>query len=57
MRASIATALHGASAPQPENDNYAWLTWFADIVIESKAQTITRIHFLIDKRRMDSRED
>src|SRR3546814_19466432 len=31
------------------NDINAWLTWFADIVIEAQARTITRIRFLIDK--------
>ncbi len=29
-----------------------WLTWFADIVIEAQARTITRIRFLIDKTRL-----
>ena len=30
----------------------AWLIWFADIVIEAQARTITRIRFLIDKTRL-----
>lgn len=30
----------------------AWLTWFADIVVEAQARTITRIRFLIDKTRL-----
>ena len=34
------------------NDINAWLTWFADIVIEAQARTITRIRFLIDKTRL-----
>jgi Fic family protein len=34
------------------NDIDAWLTWFADIVIEAQARTITRIRFLIDKTRL-----
>src|SRR3546814_16839832 len=32
------------------NDINAWLTWFADIVIEAQARTIPRIRFLIDKK-------
>ena len=34
------------------NDIDAWLTWFADIVIEAQARTITRIRFLIEKTRL-----
>lgn len=34
------------------NEINAWLTWFADIVIEAQARTITRIRFLIDKTRL-----
>ena len=34
------------------NDIDAWLAWFADIVIEAQARTITRIRFLIDKTRL-----
>ena len=34
------------------NDINAWLTWFADIVIEAQARTLTRIRFLIDKTRL-----
>ena len=34
------------------NDIDAWLTWFAEIVIEAQARTITRIRFLIDKTRL-----
>lgn len=34
------------------NDIEAWLTWFADIVIEAQARTIIRIRFLIDKTRL-----
>lgn len=34
------------------NDIDAWLIWFADIVIEAQARTITRISFLIDKTRL-----
>ncbi|MDQ2763968.1 MAG: Fic family protein [Pseudomonadota bacterium] len=34
------------------NDINAWLGWFADIVIEAQARTITRIRFLIDKTRL-----
>lgn len=34
------------------NEIDAWLTWFADIVIEAQARTITRIRFLIDKTRL-----
>ena len=34
------------------NDINAWLRWFADIVIEAQARTITRIRFLIDKTRL-----
>jgi Fic family protein len=34
------------------NDIDAWLTWFADIVIEAQTRTITRIRFLIDKTRL-----
>lgn len=34
------------------NDIDPWLTWFADIVIEAQARTITRIRFLIEKTRM-----
>ncbi|MBJ7526861.1 MAG: Fic family protein [Sphingomonadaceae bacterium] len=34
------------------NDIDAWLTWFADIVIQAQARTITRICFLIDKTRL-----
>jgi Fic family protein len=37
------------------NDINTWLTWFADIVIEAQARTITRIHFLIDKTRLFDR--
>lgn len=29
-----------------------WLSWFADIVLEAQARTITRIRFLIDKTQM-----
>jgi Fic family protein len=34
------------------NDINDWLIWFADIVIEAQARTITRIRFLIDKTRL-----
>jgi Fic family protein len=34
------------------NDINAWLTWFAEIVIEAQARTITRIRFMIDKTRL-----
>ena len=34
------------------NEIDAWLAWFADIVIEAQARTITRIRFLIDKTRL-----
>jgi Fic family protein len=34
------------------NEIDAWLSWFANIVIEAQARTITRIRFLIDKTRM-----
>ncbi len=34
------------------NDIDAWLSWFADIVIEAQERTITRIRFLIDKTRL-----
>ncbi len=34
------------------NDIDAWLTWFADIVVEAQARTITRIRFVIDKTRL-----
>lgn len=34
------------------NEIDAWLTWFADIVIEAQTRTITRIRFLIDKTRL-----
>ena len=30
----------------------AWLGWFAEIVLEAQARTITRIRFLIEKTRM-----
>lgn len=30
----------------------AWLTWFAEIVVEAQARTITRIRFLIDQTRL-----
>ena len=32
-----------------------WLEWFADIVLEAQARTITRIRFLIEKTRMFDR--
>ena len=38
-------------ASQSNNIN-AWLTWFADIVVEAQARTITRIRFLIDKTHL-----
>src|SRR3546814_7699561 len=31
------------------NDINAWLTWFADLVIEAQARTLTRIPILVDK--------
>lgn len=34
------------------NDIDAWLAWFADIIIEAQATTLTRIRFLIDKTRL-----
>lgn len=34
------------------NDIDAWLAWFADMVIEAQARTITRIRFLIEKTRL-----
>lgn len=34
------------------NDIDAWLTWFAGIVIEAQARTITRIRFVIEKTRL-----
>ena len=34
------------------NEVDAWLAWFADIVIEAQARTITRIRFLIDKTHL-----
>lgn len=34
------------------NEINAWLKWFADIVIEAQARTITRIRFLIEKTRL-----
>ena len=34
------------------NDINAWLTWFADIVIEAQSRSIIRIRFLIDKGRL-----
>lgn len=34
------------------NDINVWLAWFADIVIEAQARTITRIRFLIDNTRL-----
>lgn len=34
------------------NDIDSWVTWFADIVVEAQARTITRIRFLIDKTRL-----
>jgi len=37
------------------NDINAWLTWFADVVIEAQARTITRIRFLIEKTRLFDR--
>ncbi len=34
------------------NEIDAWLSWFADIVIEAQTRTITRIRFLIDKTHL-----
>ena len=48
-RRAYYAALHLGSQ---SNDINAWLTWFADIVIEAQARTITRIRFLIDKTRL-----
>ena len=48
-RKAYYTALQLASQ---SNDIDAWLTWFADIVVEAQARTITRIRFLIDKTRL-----
>ena len=48
-RKAYYAALHLGSQ---SNDIDAWLAWFADIVIEAQARTITRIRFLIDKTRL-----
>jgi len=48
-RKAYYAALHAGSQ---SNDVNSWLAWFADIVIEAQARTITRIRFLIDKTRM-----
>lgn len=48
-RKAYYAALQDASQ---SNEIDAWLTWFADIVIEAQARTITRIRFLIDKTRL-----
>jgi Fic family protein len=48
-RKAYYAALHTGSQ---SNDINPWLAWFADIVIEAQARTITRIRFLIDKTRM-----
>ncbi|NIJ35988.1 Fic family protein [Sphingopyxis panaciterrae] len=44
--------LHRASET---NEIDAWLEWFANIVLEAQARTITRIRFLIEKARMFDR--
>ena len=48
-RKAYYAALHTGSQ---SNDIDPWLAWFADIVVEAQARTITRIRFLIDKTRM-----
>lgn len=48
-RKAYYAALHTSSQ---SNDIDPWLAWFADIVIEAQARTISRISFLIDKTRM-----
>ena len=48
-RKAYYAALHTGSQ---SNNIDPWLAWFADIVIEAQARTITRIRFLIDKTRM-----
>ncbi|NJS14351.1 MAG: Fic family protein [Sphingopyxis sp.] len=48
-RKAYYAALHLGSQ---SNDINAWLAWFADIVIEAQARTITRIRFLIEKTRL-----
>ena len=48
-RKAYYAALHTSSQ---SNDIDPWLAWFADIVIQAQAQTITRIRFLIEKTRM-----
>jgi len=51
-RKAYYAALHLGSQ---SNDIDAWLTWFADVVIEAQARTITRIRFLIEKTRLFDR--
>lgn len=51
-RKAYYAALHTGSQ---SNDVDPWLAWFADIVIEAQARTITRIRFLIEKTRMLNR--
>lgn len=48
-RKAYYAALQSASQ---SNGIDAWLAWFAEIVIEAQARTITRIRFLIDKTRL-----
>jgi Fic family protein len=48
-RKAYYAALHDASR---SNTIDAWLGWFADIVIEAQARTVTRIRFLIDETRL-----